>query len=364
MSVLRSVAESPPRLCMVVHGPYPISEPRVEREVQVALREGYEVDVIAMRRAGEPATEADGSLHVLRLPLSHVRARGFAGMVCEYIGFTLLASAKILRRSLRRPYSIVQIHNPPDFVMLAALIPKCLGSRVIFDIHDFAPDLFAARFEGVLGARVAVRVLRFVERAAARFADAVLTVHEPYRRELAQRGVPAGKISVVLNSLDEQLIPRRPTRPGRRAFRVVYHGTLTPHYGLDLLVEACGQIANEMPELRLEIYGEGDTLSLMRARADELGISGQLNASPRYLPLPAVLEKIDGAAVGVISNLPIDRNALVLPTKLFEYIALGIPVVSADLPTICAHFSNDEILYFRAGDVEALAVALLDVAHH
>jgi glycosyltransferase involved in cell wall biosynthesis len=44
------------------------------------------------------------------------------------------------------------------------------------------------------------------------------------------------------------------------------------------------------------------------------------------------------------------------------YVALGIPVVAADLPTIREYFSEDELLYFRAGDSGALARALVEVA--
>ena len=47
---------------------------------------------------------------------------------------------------------------------------------------------------------------------------------------------------------------------------------------------------------------------------------------------------------------------------MFEYVALRIPVAAADLPTHRAHFSEDEVRFFRAGDESALAAALVDVA--
>jgi hypothetical protein len=43
------------RICMLVHGPYPVGEPRVEREALVARDAGWAVDVLAMRRPGEAA---------------------------------------------------------------------------------------------------------------------------------------------------------------------------------------------------------------------------------------------------------------------------------------------------------------------
>ena len=82
----------------------------------------------------------------------------------------------------------------------------------------------------------------------------------------------------------------------------------------------------------------------------------------RYLPHAEVLERVRSANVGVIPNLPTQLNRFALSSKLFEYVALGVPVVSADLPTIREHFADDEVRFFRAGDGDALAEALLDVA--
>jgi glycosyltransferase involved in cell wall biosynthesis len=81
-----------------------------------------------------------------------------------------------------------------------------------------------------------------------------------------------------------------------------------------------------------------------------------------YLPQAEVLRRAHGARVGVIPNLPSRLNRFALSTKLFEYVALGIPVVSAGLPTIREHFSDEEVLFFEPGDPAALAEALRQVA--
>ena len=93
----------------------------------------------------------------------------------------------------------------------------------------------------------------------------------------------------------------------------------------------------------------------------ELGVSDRTHLTG-YLPPREVLERVRFASAGVIPNLPNELNQGTLPTKLLEYAVLGVPIVSADLSTIREHFSPEEVLFFPAGDVAALAEALRIVA--
>ena len=347
---------------MLVHGPYPLGEGRVAREALAALDAGWQVDVVAMRNPSEPAEETVDGVAVFRLPLSHGRGTGAFAVAREYLGFTALATAKVAALATRRRYQVIHVNNPPDFLMLAALVPRLLGARVVFDVHDFAPELYAMRFRGRPGFAVAAEALRLIERLAIRFAGAIVTVHEPYRRALEARGVRPDKITVVLNTVDERLIPAAPVPAKRNAFRIVYHGTITPHYGVELLVEATARVAQEVPDVSLAIYGDGDALPDVRSRVDELGLSDRVHLSGRFLPQREVLERVRTASAGVMCNLPIELNQGALPTKLFEYAFLGVPIVTPDLPAIREYFSAEEVRFFRAGDADDLAEALREVA--
>jgi glycosyltransferase involved in cell wall biosynthesis len=347
---------------MVVHGPYPVGEPRVARQVRVAVERGFEVDVLATRRPGEEARVSVGGAYVLRLPVVHRRGGRPVAVICEYLGFTILATAVIAGKMLGRRYDVVQVHNPPDFLVAAAILPKMMGARVILDIHDLAPEMVKMRFGDRCGAAQAAAMLRVIERKASSLADTVITVHEPYRRELVARGIDEEKLAVVMNAFDERLLPSRRSRRAREAFRVVYHGTLSPPYGVHLLVQALPHVLCRVPEARLEIYGEGDLAPALRAQARALGVGSRVQMSDGYLPHEEVLAAVSGASAGVIPNLATELNRFALSSKLFEYVALGIPVVSAALPTIRDYFSPNEILFFEPGDAGALAAALLDVA--
>jgi glycosyltransferase involved in cell wall biosynthesis len=346
---------------MLLHGYFP-DEPRVAAEARAATAAGFEVDVVGLRRPGEAAQDVIDDVRLRRLPVEHRRGAGFASIILEYLAFTLFATIDAARWSRRRRYDVVQVHNPPDFLVLAAIVPRLFGAKVVLDVHDIASYMFGMRFEGRLGASAADRALRLVELCAARASSAVLTVHEPYLQELTKHGVPKEKITIVMNSLDETLLPLpRLDAEAVDGFTIVYHGTVTPHYGVGLIVEAAGQLRDKVPGLCVEIYGDGDAISDLESRARTLGIESALHITG-YLPQSDVLRAIQGASVGVVPNLPTPHNRFALSTKLLEYVALGVPVVSADLPTIKEYFSDEELLFFRAGDASSLAQALAEVA--
>lgn len=350
-----------PALLMVVHGPYP-PDPRVEREVRVARDLGYEVDVVALSEAGQPSVERLDGTSVFRLPVEHSRTSSLARSVVEYLGFTLRATTKVARLDRRRQYSVVHVHNPPDFLMLAALLPKLRGARVIFDVHDLASDMFAMRFGSSFGVRAVERVLVAIERAAAAVADVVVTVHEPYKGELTVRGVPAKKIEVVMNSLDDRIAVATVAERREDRFSVVYHGSITPHYGVELLVEAAALVRPHVPGLVVHVFGTGDALGHARRLAAELAVDDVVEFSGRYLPHGEVLASVARASLGVVPNLPIRLNRFALSSKLLEYVALEVPAVCADLPTLRAHFTPDEVTFFKAGDADALADAIVRIA--
>jgi glycosyltransferase involved in cell wall biosynthesis len=348
---------------MLVHGPFPVGEPRVARQARAAAAAGYEVDVICMRRPAEPQDELLDGIGIHRLPLEHERGIGLWAIVREYVGFTLLAAWRLTGLTRRRRYRVVHVHNPPDFLLLAALPAKLLfGARLILDVHDLAPDIFAERFGAGTVGRIANRVLAGMERLALLLADEVITVHEPYARELRARGARRG-VSVVMNSVDPAVLPTTngdvAERPG---FRVVYHGTVTPWYGVDLVVDAAGAVIREVPDLVVEIYGEGDAVPGLRERAQQLGLDGRAQFHDRWLPQTEVLSRVRSASVGVIPNRPSRLNRYALSSKLLEYVELGIPVAVAGLPTLREHFADDEVLFFTPGDASALAEALLAIA--
>lgn len=371
-----AVMSGNPRLCLITHARFPIGEPRAERAARAAAAEGYRVEVIALRGAGERAHERLDGITVWRLPIRHRRGAPLAMMALEYCSFTILAGLWALALRARGRIAVVEVHSPPEFLILAGLVPRLLGARLLLDVRDLSSHLWEARFGASRANAIVIGLLRRLERVACALADAVLTVHDPYKAQLAARGAEERRIAVVMNTPDESLIAAVKRSPGDgddggftvgaggftvgdREFTVAYHGTITRWYGVDLLVQAIGllRVQGHRP-VRALILGEGDQLETVRDLAAELGVGEAISFSNRYLPIAEALGAVAGTDCGIISNRPSEINRFILPNKLFEYVALGIPVVSARLETVAAHFDDEDLTFCRPGDPASLADAI------
>jgi glycosyltransferase involved in cell wall biosynthesis len=286
-------------------------------------------------------------------------------MVREYFTFATLATLVLIPAAVCRRYDVVHVNNPPDFLIVSGLLPRLFGSRLILDIHDLSSHMFRSRFSG-LGARSASWLLDRVELWATRASHVVVTVHDPYRRELIAHGVLPEKLVVVMNVInpDEQR-PRRRGDARRRLptsrFTVAYAGTIAPWYGVELIVDAMALLDGELSRARAVIFGGGDAVDAVRARAEAKGVASRVEFSG-WLQSSELLQQLNDASCGVIPNLPTELNRFALSTKLFEYIELGLPAVVARLETLEAHFCEDEVTFFEPGDAASLAAALRWVA--
>jgi glycosyltransferase involved in cell wall biosynthesis len=343
---------------MIVHAYYPHSETRVQREAEALRSAGYRVDVVCLRLPSEPAAEEVDGVEVHRVPVQRTDrrpgTRGFGAQLVEYVRFALGATVVVARLHLRRRYRVVQIHNPPDFLIIAAIIPKVLGARVIVDLHDLMPEFMASRL-GRDMTHPLVRLLVWQERVACRIADHVITVTEPWRRTLRERGsARRSHSSVVLNLADTSYFqPSDP--PPDDEFRVIYHGTLARRYGVELILAAAARLKDRIPNLRVTIHGRGELGEALPQLATDLGVSDLLHLSTEFVPVADLPHVIRWGHVGVV---PYRRDVFtdgILPTKLMEYAALGMPAIVARSSAIEAYFDDSMVDFFEPGDVDGLA---------
>jgi glycosyltransferase involved in cell wall biosynthesis len=349
--------------CMVVHAYYPLGETRVEREALALRDQGLSVEVICLRKPGELAHEVIDGVRIHRLPIRRNKARGAMGQLLEYLAFFIMATGYLLRLWWRTRFDIIQVHNLPDFLVFATVIPKCLGARIILDLHDLMPEFFMERFQH-LATSPAAKLVRWQEKISCRFADHIITVTELWRQALIHRGVPPEKITVVMNVADHRdfrasLRRREPLETG--PLRMLYHGSITHRYGLDLALLALDEVRRETPEITLTIHGRGEYLNELQEMARKLGLLEHVSFSSQFMPTNELASFIAQADLALVPYRDGVFSGAILPTKLMEYAALHMPVIASRTTAISTYFDDSMVLYFDPGDPNGLARCILSL---
>ncbi|MFT3766619.1 MAG: glycosyltransferase [Minicystis sp.] len=271
---------------------------------------------------------------------------------------------RILAVHREEPFDVIHAHSPILCGIPAHLAARRLGVPSVYEIRAFWEDAAEERGRGRRGS-ARYTAIRTLETRLTRSVDAVVTICEGLRRDLAARGVPERKMFVVPNGVDVDRFVPRPRDvdlEARLGFRnktvIAYLGTLFRFEGVPLLLAALGRLCDARDDVRGLIVGHGEAEPEVRAAVESLGLGGRVaiigKAQPdevsRYYSLADIL------------CYPRARHRiteLVTPLKPLEAMAMGKTVVASDVGGLRELVRDEQTgLLFKAGDAEALAEVL------
>jgi len=348
------------RVCFIRMNYFP-EEAHVRKNAEALTEAGYDVDIICLRQRGEKASVDRGGGRIYRLPLSHKRS-GALRYLFEYAAFFTMAFWLVSFLHLRKRYQIIETYNVPDVIVFVALVPRLLGAKLVHYMFEATPEMYADRFDLKPGGLVE-RALRWMERISVRFAHKSI-VEGPYEREMrGRRGVDVDRIGVVMNVPEGHLFQPRAqgevngTSYGSVGCDIITHGSMLKRYGVQTLIRAMPRLCDEISGLKLWVVGDGEHRQALEDLTMRLGMTKAVEFTG-WVKHEAVSDYIGRCRIGIV---PMLYNQL--PNKLFEYVAMGLPVVVGDVPSIRTAFGPETVQYYRTGDADELADRVLAVYH-
>lgn len=319
---------------------------------------GYQVEVVSMKDGPLVPTVREAGIGI---EVVH-----FEGRLLKRDPLLVLRTISGVRRVVRKfQPDIVHTHGPRAhfFGGIARRLEKV--PLHVASAHGTHTQFVAGNERDLGRFRSAVRQQQFaaIDRLTVRFADCVVAVCEATRQELVSGlGVPADKIAVVVNGIEENPVSVQEAKTLRQALGfneeqkvIVYVGSVSRHKGLPVLLAAFRMLVSSHPDCRLLVVGEGSYFDQMKADVSSAGLGDSVVLTGRRPDAVLLM------AAGDVLVLPSLSEGLSL--TLLEAAMLGRPMVATDVGGNAEVVKEGETgLLVPPGDPLALAASLAAVA--
>lgn len=331
--------------------------------VKALKAHGHLVDIIA-----PPGVSTEGKNHKLFNGLKRKIYRLITGFLPEFIfelfelAYNMQAGRQLSRCFQQRKYGMVY-ERYAIFNWAGIRRAHSYGVPIILEVNYTAQTpLFRKR------SRLLKPLACLIDKYLFREADGIVVVSSYLREHLKKvYAVPEEKIIVLPNAADPQrfspaiesgAIRRQLGLENKLVFGFV--GGFYPWHGLDLFCSAITSIAGSRSDITVLLIGDGPQRPIIKNLVLKQGLGDRIifHDKVAHHDLPKYLAAFD------VAVMP-DSNEYGSPMKIFEYMAMGIPVVAPELePIMDAIKDGVEGLLFKPKDSQSMAEALKQLAEN
>ncbi len=312
-------------------------------------------------------SEEMGGMRVIRV-WSYITANeGFRKRIMDYMSF--MVSGFLASLFVRRVDVIVGT-SPQFFTACAAYMSGLFKRRpYVFELRDLWPE--SIRAVGAMdGESKSFKALERLELFLYRKAAAVVSVTRSFKRNLVDRGIEGEKIAVITNGVDISRFhpmdkdPQLVEQYGLGGkFVAGYIGTHGMAHGLDTLLEAAERLRDKCLEDRfsLILLGDGARKAELQEKAEDMGLKNVLfiDSVPKE-EVPHYWSLLDASIIHLKKT---DLFKTVIPSKLFECMGMGIPILHGVAGESAEIVEQEGVgLVFEPENGEALCDALISLA--
>lgn len=254
-----------------------------------------------------------------------------------------------------------------DLVLAVPALRLLTRAKLVFDSHEAYPQQMLVSPKIPDYARPFTSwLVNIVEKTLVRLCHHVVTADLPTRESFATHGIPSTCVfnypPLEIFDTDDSVLREQASRY-RGRLPIIYQGTASPDRGLFHMIEALPFIRSRCASVLLRIVGLKDPRlqAESRRRASELGVEELLEITP-WVPHQEIGYPMKTSLLGLAPWQPEEKHKRNIPIKIFEYMACGLPVVAADLPSIAPYIldSGSGVLY-DSTNAEELARCVVEL---
>lgn len=255
--------------------------------------------------------------------------KGFFRRILNFLSF--FGSSLILGGLLTRRPDVVIGTSPQFFCAVAAyLLSRLKRVPFVFEVRDIWPQ--SAIELGVLKNRWLIQLLEAIEMHLYKQAALIVPVAESTREYLLGKGIPPDKIKIIPNGVDERYLSSDSPAPDdvrqqlglQDKFIVSYIGTHGMSHALDVVLRVAKRFSED-PGVHFLFVGEGAEKANLKRLAENLWLCNVTFLNEQTRDHLLGFYRASDVSLVPLKRLPIFRK--VLPSKLFELMGTGCPVI-------------------------------------
>jgi colanic acid biosynthesis glycosyl transferase WcaI len=275
--------------------------------------------------------------------------------------FPILASFYLLTHL--KDVSFILISIPPSPLLITSLVARLFKKKLLTDVRDLWADV-AVSLSYIKENSLMLKLVRKFENYCLEKSDLIITNSRTVYENLNSKLKVSNKNKLKYFPFSVNLESFKKINGITRKRQIVYIGNLGTAQNLRALIEAFPTVLRKVPDLKITFYGGGDCEQELKELVRELNIQRNVefnNPVPRD-EIPEILSRSMLGIVALSSNKSV-RYAL--PTKSFEYLASGLPIV--------AYGSSDEVervlresqggIYVKGDDKKQIGEAIVKIVN-
>ncbi len=316
---------------------------RVEKICKSFIKQGHEIHLICRNRKKRKIYEYDQGIHIHRLPKITALFSGVISFPFFLNPLWLYAIYKIVSKYKTE---IIVVRDLP-LALAGVTVARLRKIPCFLDMAEPYPEMllgYKQLQKVALKKRVVnyfvrnAKLAQIVERISCHLLTHIFPVSIEMKNNLQHKGISASKITVLHNTPDISYVHSTNEKIDlleidQNAINIIYVGDLTEARGLPIVVHAIDRLKNRGENFKLIIVGSGRYENQIKKMVNELNLETDIVFTGwiPYEKLPYYLAKGD---IGIIPHISTVHNNLTLPNKVFDYMAAGLAIISANLVPI------------------------------
>ena len=353
------------KICYVWDADYPW-DIRVEKFCRTLIDAGHEVHLLCRNKRRLPVYEMSDGIHIHRHP--SVKNKKLNSLIGFPAFFSPLWLYLLFKLAVHYRFDLIIVRDLP-MALAGIAIGRFKRIPVAIDMAEVYPLGLRSnwQYNRMKPWDILVRNPFFadiVERITIEFANHIFVVSSEAKNRFLERGVSSESITLIGNTPNLELFnanisERCEKKLPRGAFNIVFVGIFTGNRGLKLAVSAMREVVRTSNKIHLTLVGNGWMYEELEKMVKLLGLEENIHFTgwiDNQL-IPSIMADVD---VGLLPFLPCEHIHITLPNKLFDYMAMGVPVLAADTRSLKRVVNETGCgITFKAGSEKDLADKIL-----